>query len=255
MPRFAVLALIAAATFGGLAPARAQRGASDDAARDTFRIGEAAYSDGRFEEALLHFERAYELSHRPQLLFNIGQAADRSGDRRRALAAFEAYLAEVESSANRAFVQSRIDVLRREFADADPSSEPPGPGVEEAPAEDESTGAIGETERPSRTRRIAGWTSVGIGGTALVLGTVFLALGIGDYHDITDAPDGVRWTELERPYDRSVARVATGGVLIGVGAVASAIGVTLALRAPSSDETASIDLRIAGDGILVRGRF
>lgn len=45
-------------------------GLDDEAARSRFRIGQALYQEGRFEEAAREFESAYQLSQRASLLFN-----------------------------------------------------------------------------------------------------------------------------------------------------------------------------------------
>lgn len=45
-------------------------GLDDDAARSRFRIGQALYAEGRFEEAAREFESAHQLSGRASLLFN-----------------------------------------------------------------------------------------------------------------------------------------------------------------------------------------
>ncbi|MFK7998660.1 MAG: hypothetical protein AB8H86_03645, partial [Polyangiales bacterium] len=52
----------------------------DVEAQARFTAGEIAFSAGRFEDALSDFQRAYELSERPQLLYNIGLTAYRLRD-------------------------------------------------------------------------------------------------------------------------------------------------------------------------------
>jgi tetratricopeptide (TPR) repeat protein len=49
----------------------------DEEARALFQAGRRAFADARYEDALDRFRSAYELSHRPELLYNIGHAADR----------------------------------------------------------------------------------------------------------------------------------------------------------------------------------
>ena len=65
-------------------------GPRETEARALFEAGRQAFTDGRFEDALQRFSQSYELSHRAELLFNIGQAADRLRRDAEALAAFEA---------------------------------------------------------------------------------------------------------------------------------------------------------------------
>lgn len=89
---------------------------ADDAARRVFSSGRESYAAGRFEEAFLAFQQAYALSHRPALLFNVGQAADRLRRDREAITAFEQYVAEVPDATNRQEVEARLSVLRAEVA-------------------------------------------------------------------------------------------------------------------------------------------
>lgn len=84
----------------------------DAEARALFEAGRAAYSDGRFEDALGHFRRAHELSDRPRLLFNIANTAERLRRDEQALDAYERYLEQVPDAENRAFVEERITALR-----------------------------------------------------------------------------------------------------------------------------------------------
>lgn len=46
-------------------------------AKEEYRLGSDAYALGNYEEAVGHFERAYELTHQPELLFNLGQSYTR----------------------------------------------------------------------------------------------------------------------------------------------------------------------------------
>ena len=117
----------------GVAGASAQRGRSSETetaavvappsgpgeteARALFEAGRQAFTDGRFEDALQRFSQSYELSHRAELLFNIGQAADRLRRDAEALAAFERYLALLPEAANRREVEGRIAVLRQASAE------------------------------------------------------------------------------------------------------------------------------------------
>src|SRR5262245_1460475 len=80
----------------------------DAEAHALYDAGEVAFHEERFENALDYFQRAYELSHRPELLYNVGTTADRLRHDEEALAAFEQYLAELPTTRNRGEVESRI---------------------------------------------------------------------------------------------------------------------------------------------------
>src|SRR5690348_1830127 len=61
-------------------------------AKLAFESGQQAFDAGRFEAAADSFEHAYALSGRPELLFDLGLAADRLRDDERALEAFQRFL-------------------------------------------------------------------------------------------------------------------------------------------------------------------
>jgi hypothetical protein len=90
--------------------------ARDEEARALFEAGRVAFDNGRFEDALGHFRRAHELSGRPQLLYNIGAAADKLRLDEQTLEAFRAYLAGVPDARNRAEVEARVAVLEQAVA-------------------------------------------------------------------------------------------------------------------------------------------
>ena len=85
---------------------------SEEAAKALYAAARAEYDAGHFKEALLHFQDAYNQSMRPQLLYNVGLAADRLRFNTTALDAFERYLKELPNAENRAEVENRIKALR-----------------------------------------------------------------------------------------------------------------------------------------------
>lgn len=89
---------------------------SEREARSEFEAGRDAYDHGATAKALTHFERAYALSKRPALLFNIARASDAEGLAARAAAAYEAYLDALPNAENRDFVASRLEKMRASIA-------------------------------------------------------------------------------------------------------------------------------------------
>jgi tetratricopeptide (TPR) repeat protein len=103
---------------------------ADTQARAHYETGERAYREGRFADAIQAFRRAHELSDRPELLFNIGQAADRLDHHAAAAEAFEAYLRERPNAPNRSYVEGRLSVLRRRTSvAAETEAQNDGPGI------------------------------------------------------------------------------------------------------------------------------
>lgn len=111
----------AASVQGAGAPAAVGGGtaaeSNDVRARRLFEIGRTAYDNALYEDALRYFRESYALSGRPALLYNIGQCADRLRRDDDAIDAFERYLAAQPTAANRAEVETRLEVLRRARAE------------------------------------------------------------------------------------------------------------------------------------------
>jgi len=87
---------------------------TDKKARELFEQGRAAWDEGRYREAWEHWHHSYRLSRKPELLYNVGQAADRLRMDREALEAFRLYLEKNPDAANRKEVENRIRILERE---------------------------------------------------------------------------------------------------------------------------------------------
>ncbi len=133
---------------------------ADKKAREEFQAGRVAWEDGRFREAWEHWHLSYRLSRKPELLYNVGQAADRLRMDREALEAFRMYLDKNPNATNRREVEQRIEILEQTssaqtaknsdasmmaqpdsldegaFGDEQPASDDPAqdPAVEEAAA-------------------------------------------------------------------------------------------------------------------------
>ena len=99
---------------------------TDKRARELFEKGRAAWDEGRYREAWEHWHHSYRLSRKPELLYNVGQAADRLRMDREALEAFRLYLEKNPDAPNRKEVENRIRILEREVDGA-------GGGMESRP--------------------------------------------------------------------------------------------------------------------------
>lgn len=249
------------------APTVLAQSTSDDEARGLHAAGAAAFNAGRYEDALQYFLRAYDLSHRAALLYNVGQAADRARHDEVALDAFERYLAGVTDIENRAEIEGRVRVLRAailerrsELAAADAERQR---ALEAARAEAlreaghadaiETAAVTPEASLPQPVTSSA--PSVGIdagavvlvttGGVAIAAGVIMLALGAPDI-------DGPREGEI---YASAVARqegatvlVAVGGAALGLGLVGAVVGAVVLAGSPTP---AAGTLTLRPDGFAV----
>lgn len=80
-------------------------------ARRHFESGGARYKDGEFREAIDHFERAYEITHAPELLYNVGKCYEELEEGERAVENYEMYLRMKPDAEDSHEVRERIDRL------------------------------------------------------------------------------------------------------------------------------------------------
>ena len=88
---------------------------ADEQARQNYDDGRVAYEDGQFETALGHFQKAYDLVRKPELLFNLASCYDRLNNLKDAISHYEAYLQAVEDAPNESYVRSRVIILQRQL--------------------------------------------------------------------------------------------------------------------------------------------
>jgi tetratricopeptide (TPR) repeat protein len=153
------------------AAARAQTDPTRDAeARLHFATGRDAFSRGDFATAVTEFERAYALSRRAQLLYNIGTTYERLHRWEEARSALQRYLDAVTDAPDRGEVEGRIRIIDVEIQHMTYEPPPPAPA---APPQ------IVVVDRPVVVQSVRPWqvTFWVAGGLTAVSGG--LALGIG----------------------------------------------------------------------------
>lgn len=104
-PRVALAAFLIACSFAGAAPA------AEAVAKQLFQRGEEAYKEGRYAEAVELFLRAYEEDPHPALVYNVGQAYEKSGDVPNALRSYRSYLRLAPQAEDRGVVELRVKHL------------------------------------------------------------------------------------------------------------------------------------------------
>ncbi len=120
------IAIAIAMSVATAAPVRVARAQSkqqaDDAAtkraRKHHKRGEKLFALGRFEEALVAYEAAFEASPLPHFLFNIGQCHRNLGNFDQAIFSFRKYLKLWPDAPNRTAVLELIDELEIEREEA-----------------------------------------------------------------------------------------------------------------------------------------
>ncbi len=120
-------------------------GFAEESARELYERGTAQYALGKYAEAALLFERAFELKPNPAILYNTAQAHRLAGNKQRSLDLYLSYLRLYSDRVDRTTkveVQRQVDNLRaaiakdRETANSDPltlKKAPPIAGPPETP--------------------------------------------------------------------------------------------------------------------------
>lgn len=276
-----LVAFVAAVTWGSAAShahaqPKTEKAAADQRARELFLKADAAYAEGRYEEALAKFQEAHDLSGRPQLLFNISNALERLGRYEEAVLALEKYLASGKAK-DRDVVQKRLVNLKKRVEEQKKEQEKLAKEEEERREREEAerrkleeerrlaqpNGEQGVTTPEEKPKTpVVPWIVIGTGTALLVTGAVFGILTLGARSEVNDscvdAPAG-RLCDAEGrsaiDREQTFGIVADIGILSGL--VLGAVGTYLLFKDKPVDPHVRVGVRPApgGGGIQLGGRF
>lgn len=94
----------------------AQAGNDLERAKEQFFIGQKAYNDGDFMDAVHAFKKAYEFSGRPELLYNIGKSYWEAKELKQAETYFQQYINAKPDADNVSEVVEAIISIQQEMA-------------------------------------------------------------------------------------------------------------------------------------------
>jgi tetratricopeptide (TPR) repeat protein len=165
----------------------------DEAARNAFKVGRAAYETGDYQLAFDKFKESFQLSHEPALLYNIASALQGLKRPHEAAEALRSFLRLQPNDPDKPKIDQRIATLEEEQrmmdierqkaeAEAEAERRKNAPRVDlTAPPSDVRTVVVhesGMTEAERKHRRKVLAISLTIGGVVLVGGAVALALAL-----------------------------------------------------------------------------
>lgn len=244
-----------------LAPSRASSGEApvkpvdptDARARALYKQGDAAYFAGEYADAIAKFGKAYELSGRPELLFNLANAYQHMGRYAEAAERLNNYVSHAPAN-ERAGIRSRIATLRQMAA----VQRRERARVAQLQTE---VAAYRARDGSGRTWAYAAWVAGGLG---LVSGIVFAAradhFAQDALRDCAPSPAGpvcLRRAESSLDDERRSALVAD--VSFGVAVAAIGVGAYLFWRALGKErrarETQQPRLGLSSTGMDVALRF
>ncbi|MDH5493477.1 MAG: tetratricopeptide repeat protein [Myxococcales bacterium] len=238
-------------------------------ARDRFRLGNSLYEQGRFVEAAGEFQRAYELSERPALLYNIYLCHRDAGNTQEAADALRQYLRDADQVEGRPLLERRLEALDRQLAERAEPAEPalgsgePEPEPEPAAAPPAATtpaqtpqGATAAAESPSVLLPIV---LLGAGAVSLGVGIAFgLSAQSGDA-ELTDScyerfcPPGGDLRQIDSNVERDALLADVFGLLGIASLVTGGVLLTLGLMSGSETEASAEAAPIAGLGCTESG--
>jgi tetratricopeptide (TPR) repeat protein len=277
MRKYGVGALASAAVLAGMLaaappaaaapkkkPPAVQESESEREARRLYGEGDKLYAEGDYEGAVKAFGKAYELSQRPALKYNLANAYERLGRYEEAHEALRDY--EPHASADeRPVVQRRIEKLaeraeqqRREKASASTAKSAEDADASHPPSSDRPP----EPAPDSQKAPIAGYALLGVGVVGLGLGTFF---GLQALSSRSDAEDqcaeggGVRRcpAAAQDALDTNQRNALIADISLGVGIVATAVGAYIVFKG-SSQESATVvraEARRNGGGLSLAATF
>jgi tetratricopeptide (TPR) repeat protein len=243
---------------------RTEKNPNDQRARELFVKGDAAYAEGRYEEALAAFQESYELSGRALLLLSITNAYERLGRYAEAAASLEKYLASGKVK-DRDTAQKRLANLKKRVEDQErdvkQEEERRRREEEERRRREQGGPPPPPPPPPEKTTPILPWALIGGGGVVLTTGVVFGVLALGARSDAkagcTDASaghlcDAGARSALDK--EKTFGIVADVGIIAGL--VLGGVGAWFLLRPESSTSPrVQVNAQRAGAGVNVVGAF
>ena len=194
--------------------------------------GQTAYDAKRYDEAIAKWERSYELSHLPGLVFNLAQAYRLSGSCTKAVDTYHKFIQLDPSSTERATAEGWIK-------DIEPCTDkPPPPKKIEVPLVPPKHDVVVHTTDRGHGKRVAG-VVLGIGGLAILATGAYFGLQAQSLADEvkTACAMGCEWATLESKDADGRRAAQLQYILLGVGAaglVTSGVVYYLGVRARST---------------------
>jgi len=218
--------------------ARAQS-TSDDLARRHFDSGVAYLEESDYENALKAFEKAHELSRRPEILLNIATVHERQSDLQAAVASLKAYLDAAPQGEHVETVKLRVQNLEKRMQEQDAARPPaPAPPPTVAPPPPPAEAKLPPPPPPQgEPNRLPAFIALGVGGV-MAGGSVVTGILAKSKYDDAEAGCGRTRSCSDDQLSSSRTLAITSTVLTGAAVLGVGLGVALLLT--SSDEADSV---------------
>jgi tetratricopeptide (TPR) repeat protein len=235
-----------------LAVAGLTTAAHADPAADAAKKGFEAFKAGKYDEAVKHLKKSYDLDAKPETLYALAQAERLSGDCTSAAAHYHKVIDQMPDLNVSKLVQQNLSLCEKDQPKAEPTPEPAPAAAAPAPAPEPKIVTKTVVREVSHTDKLA--MGMLAGGTLAIGASVGLYLAArsnddaslevfnrDDYNSLRDKAS----TERTAMYVAGVAGVAMLGVAVW--------------RYTRHDETSSSDVAVVptetGGTLWVSGRF
>lgn len=159
-------------------PTPRAQGATAEAARRLYVAGSQAYAERRFPDAVRAFREAHAITHRPELLYNLGIAQAAAGEARAAVESLSLFRdagapgLEDRTSLDRQIAeQQQVAEQQQSAAQAGPAAAPPEVRVVERRVIEPRWYRVETRYERSALHAIGPWATLGLG-AALAVGSV-----------------------------------------------------------------------------------
>lgn len=193
------------------------------AAKLHFQEGVKAFQANNYEAAAAAFQKAYDLSKRPDLLYNLAKVAETQGKPDLAIKHLEQYLNERPDAPDRPQVQRDIERLKRQLSPELPVDKTPPKAPDTTPPKTPTP----TPDKPSLWQKLPPWPALALMGG----GTLFLVTGFGlggaALSVSKDVQNGATYDRDKDEYGKRLNSAAIAMDVIGAAALGAGIGWTV----------------------------
>ena len=235
------------------------------AAKAAFQAGNVSFNEADYPRAILYWEDAFrrDCSAHP-LLLNLARAYELNGQKKQAVIALETYLQRQPSSNERAQIQRRIEVLKKQIdteqAAAPPAAAAPPPAPEPATAPPPPQQAPRNEAQHPKSSKVLPLAVAGTGFAMFVVGGIVYLDGakkVKNYEDQCGTSHRECPPDVVDPANAAAKQETTGGVIALVGLPVLAGGLIWYFVASSGPKSAVVTPAVGPGfaGVSMNGRF
>jgi tetratricopeptide (TPR) repeat protein len=234
------------------------------AAKAAFQAGNVSFNEADYPRAILYWEDAFrrDCSAHP-LLLNLARAYELNGQKKQAVIALETFLQREPNTTERAPIQRRIEVLKKQIETeqaATPAAPPPQPTAAPTQAPPPQQAQQVNLKDHPKSNQVVPLVVAGARAAIFVVGGLIYLDGakkVNDYEKQCGASHKECPTEIVEPANDAAKKETTGGVIALVGLPVLAGGLIWYFVASSAPKTAVVTPAVGPGyaGLALNGAF